>query len=372
MKSSFKLFKIAGIDIGIHYSWFIIFLLITWLLAQDYFPQGYPNWPAVVYWITAAISALMLFLSVLIHEMAHSLVAKSRHLPVSSITLFIFGGVSNLQQEPEKPSIEFIVAIAGPLSSVVLAAMFWGLSLALPSGTPAAAGLGYLAFINILLAAFNILPGFPLDGGRVLRSIIWGATGNLKKATSIASITGQVFGWGLIVFGAFSLFTGDFLGGLWIAFIGWFLASAAGASRRELTMNEYFAGTKVRDVMNSSPVIVTPNTPVNQVINDVFYQGHGRAAPVIDGEKIEGIITITDVKKLPNDKWLTTPVKAVMTKDNIYSAGPEDNLNMALQSITRYDVNQLLILDNGKLVGILSRQDILRYIQLGQELRTKN
>jgi Zn-dependent protease len=199
MRSSLRLFRIAGIDIGVHYTWIFIFLLISWSLAQGFFPQQYPGWDTFSYWITGILAALVLFASVLLHELAHSLVARARGMPVNSITLFIFGGVSNLEEEPEKPRAEFAMAIVGPLTSLALAGIFWGLTQTVENqDSPLAAMLSYLALINLVLAVFNLMPGFPLDEGRVLRSILWGTTGSLRKATDIAATVGRLFGWGLI------------------------------------------------------------------------------------------------------------------------------------------------------------------------------
>lgn len=372
MKASFRLFRISGIDIGIHYSWLLIFILIAWSLAQGYFPQAYPGWTVITYWVTGVIASLMLFISVLLHELAHSLVAQARGLPVSSITLFIFGGVSNLEKEPEKPSTEFTMAVVGPLSSLILGGIFWGLLHALTKQTsPVAAMLHYLALINVILAAFNILPGFPLDGGRVLRSILWGTMKDLKKATNIAATVGQAFGWAMIAFGVFWLFTGNFIGGLWIAFIGWFLSSAAGSSRRQLTLQEHLAGVAVKEAMNPNPVTVDQGTSVDEVVRNVFYQGRGRAAPVMQGEKLVGIVTIDDVKKLPHDRWVETPVVSIMTHAPLYSVAPEDDLNTALKLIAQHDINQVLVLRQGQLVGLLSRADIISHLQISQELGMK-
>jgi Zn-dependent protease/CBS domain-containing protein len=372
MKASFRLFRISGIDIGIHYSWLLIFVLIAWSLAQGYFPQAYPGWTTVTYWVTGVIASLMLFISVLLHELAHSLVAQARGLRVSGITLFIFGGVSNLEKEPESPGTELTMAIVGPLSSLILGGIFWGmLHILTKQSSPVGAMLHYLAFINVMLAAFNILPGFPLDGGRVLRSILWGATKDLAKATNIAAIVGQAFGWALIAFGAFWLFTGNFIGGLWIAFIGWFLSSAAESSRRQLTLQEHLGNATVREAMNPNPVTVDQGTSVAEVVHNVFYQGRGRAAPVTHGEKLVGIVTIHDVKKLPRDNWAETPVANIMTHAPLYSVNPDDDLNTAMKLIAQHDINQVLVLRQGQSVGLLSRADIIRHLQISQELGLK-
>jgi Zn-dependent protease len=281
MKSTFRLFRIFGIDIGIHYTWIFIFIFFSWTLAQLYFPQQYPGWSTVAYWVTGIVAALLIFVSVLLHELAHSLVAKRRGLPVSSITLFILGGVSNLEEEPEKPGIEFTMAIVGPVSSLVLALIFWVLvRLAPHPDTPVGAILSYMAIINLFLGIFNLLPGFPLDGGRVLRSIIWGSTNNLVRATNIATRIGQFFGWALIGAGIFVMLSVSFFNGLWLAFIGWFLNSSADASRKEVTLRERLSHIKVKDVRNLSVETIAPETTVAEMVENIFTRHHGRAVPV--------------------------------------------------------------------------------------------
>ena len=369
MKSSLRLGRIAGIEIGIHYTWLFAFILIAWSLAQGFFPQYYPGWDLATYWVTGALAALFLFVSVLIHELAHSFVARARGLPVRSITLFIFGGVSNIEREPENPKVEFAMSVVGPLASLVLAGIFWGLRQAVgEQDSPLAAMLSYLALVNALLAGFNMIPGFPLDGGRVLRSIIWGTTGNLTKATNIAAMVGRFFGWGLIGFGVFQLLSGNFLGGLWIAFIGWFLSSAADASRREVTLRERLTGVPVRNVMDQSPEIISPGTPIEEVVRDIFLQRRRRAAAVYQDDQLVGIVTISDVKRQPQQKWSQTPVREIMTREPFYSVSMDDDLNLALRLLAQHDLNQLLVLNQGQLVGFLHRADVIRYLQLSQEL----
>jgi len=369
MKSSLRLGRIAGIEIGIHFSWLLAFILIAWSLAQGFFPEYYPGWSLTTYWITGVLAALFLFVSVLVHELAHSLVAIARGLPVRGITLFIFGGVSRIEGEPEKPKVEFTIAVMGPLASLALAGIFWGVHQVVgEQDSPLAAMLFYLAFINALLAGFNLLPAFPLDGGRVLRSILWSTTGNLTKATNIAATVGRFFGWGLIGFGVFQLLSGNFLGGIWIAFIGWFLSSAADASRREITIRGQLTGVPVKAVMDQSPELVSPQTSVEEVVQGVFLQRRRRAAAVYQDDRLVGIVTITDVKGLPQQKWAQTPVREIMTREPLYSVGVDDDLNLALKLLAQHDLNQLLVLKEGQLVGFLNRADIIRYLQLSQEL----
>lgn len=372
MKSSWRLMRIAGIDIGIHYTWILIFVLLSWSLAQGFFPQLYPEWDTVTYWITGVVAALLLFGSVLLHELAHSLVARARGMTVNSITLFIFGGVSNLEEEPEKPKIELAMSIVGPLASLALAGVFWGLlQLVGDRQSPLAATFAYLALINAILAAFNLLPGFPLDGGRVLRSILWDRTGSLVKATNIAATVGRFMGWGLIAFGLFQIFAGNF-GGIWLAFIGWFLSSSADASRREITLREQLSGVRIKEVMTTNPTAINPDTTVAELVSNVFRKQHGRAVPVCQNDQVLGIVTVTDVKGLPREKWEETAVKEIMTREPLYSVTPEDDLNTALRLITKHDINQILVLHDDKCAGLVSRSDILSHLQLSQELGLKH
>ena len=369
MKGSLRVARIAGIEIGIHYSWILIFVLITWSLAVGYFPVEYPGWAGWLYWLTSAAAALLLFVSVLIHELAHSLVAKSRGLPVKSITLFVLGGVSNLETEPEKPGVEFAVAIVGPLASVAIAAVCWLLDHfnVVPVGS-AKAILSYLMTINILLAAFNILPGFPLDGGRVLRSIIWGATNDLKKATNIASTVGQVFGWLMIAAGVFMALTGNLIGGIWLAFIGWFLNGAAEASRRELELRSLWLNVRVSNVMNDRPEVITPGEPVDKLVNEIYVRRGLRYAPVVDDGKLLGIVTLADIKRIPMSEWSNTPVSQIMTRQPLKTVKPDDNMSVAVQLMAEHGLDQLPVVVEERIVGMLGRADIIRYVQIHHEL----
>lgn len=371
MKSSFRLFRVFGIDIGIHYTWIFIFVFFSWSLAVSYFPSVNANWSTATYWITGIIAALMLFVSVLLHELAHSLVARRRGMPVNSIVLFILGGVSNLEEEPDRPSAEFAMAIVGPGTSFVLALVFFGLSYLPADGTgPAAAVLSYLALINALLGAFNLLPGFPLDGGRVLRSIIWGSTGNLVKATNIAGIVGQVIGWLMIGTGIYLIFSVSFISGLWLAFIGWFLNSSADASRKEISLRERLSVIKVSEIIDSVPQVISPDTRISELVRDIFGKKHGRAVPVCDGEKLVGIVTITDVREVRHSEWDNTTVEKIMTRDPLYTVSPADNVNTAFRILAKQNINQVVVVEDGKCAGLLSRADIISHLQFVQELGT--
>lgn len=369
MASSFRLGRIAGIDIGVNYTWIFAFFLITWSFAVGVFPPLSPGSSTLGYWAAGFIEALLMFVCVLLHELAHSLVARSRGLNVGSITLFIFGGVSNLQEEPAKAGTEFYMAVVGPATSLVLAVVFYAVFLIFPVRTSlTAVTVFYLAYVNLSLGIFNLIPGFPLDGGRVLRSIIWGATKNLRTATNIAAGIGQLFGWLFIGIGVYLAFSGNILNGLWIAFIGWFLNSAADSSRRELTMRETLRGVHVRDVMDPTPACIGPETPISDVVQQTFFQAGYRAAPICQGDKIDGIVTITDVKKIPQEKWTATPVSEIMTRAPLYTVSEDDDLGAAIRLLSAHDLNQLIVLKEGRLAGLLNRSHVIRYLQLRQEL----
>jgi CBS domain-containing protein len=274
------------------------------------------------------------------------------------------------------------MAIVGPLTSLVLGFILWGLAMALAGSTVSfidlitgaklnsalASVIGYLGWINIMLAIFNMIPGFPLDGGRVLRSIIWGSSGSLVKATNAAALVGRLFGWAFIAYGLYQLLAGNWLGGIWIAFIGWFLSSAADASRREVTLREHLGGIKVKDVMNTQPGGIGPETTVEEVVDNIFRRLHGRAVPVCANDRLLGIVTIDDLKKVPREQWTTTPVERIMTRAPLYTVTPEDGVYNAFKMIAQHAINQVLVTQDSRCIGLLSRADIITHLQLSQEL----
>jgi Zn-dependent protease len=379
---SLTLGRIAGIEIGIHSSWLFIAALVAWSLAHGYYPAAYPGWPAPTYWVAAVISALALFGSVLVHELAHSLVAQARGTRVQRITLFIFGGVSAMREEPAKPLDEFLVAIVGPATSVLLGAGFWAAHVAVEglglrgaagaAGVVTAAILGYLGVVNLLLGAFNLLPGFPLDGGRVLRSLLWWASGSLRRATEWASYAGQGIGFVLLVWGVSRAFGGSLLNGLWMAFIGWFLATAAEATRHAVLLRESLRGIRVADFMDPQPATAQPEMSVHEfVLWHVLRRGR-RALPVVEDGRLVGIVTVTDVKELPQPEWPTTPVSQIMKRAPLLTVAPDAEINTALRLMVEGGVNQVPVVDGGRLVGLLSRADVLRFIQLREELHVND
>jgi Zn-dependent protease/predicted transcriptional regulator len=374
MPGTFRIGKIAGIDIDIHVSWIIILVLLTVSLATGWFRRLYPGWSTATYWIIAFLASLLLFVSVLLHELAHSLVARRRGLPVKSITLFIFGGVSNIEREPMNPGIEFQIAFVGPLTSLVIGVICFLLQVPLRgSNSPLEGILFYLAVTNILLGVFNLIPGFPLDGGRVLRSIVWKLTGNLRQATRVATLTGQVIAYLFILLGIWIFFVGDLLDGIWLGFIGWFLLSAAQSANAEGMLTSVLRGVTVREVMNPKPATVPDNISLQQLVDAYFLPGGLRYALVMQGDKLVGLITLSDIRHIPREQWGQVPVSTAMIPlARLHVATPQQSLSDVLPFMSGRDVNQLPVVENGNLVGILSRDAIVHYLEVRRSLGVEN
>ena len=371
MPGSIRLGKIAGIDIYAHLSWFIVLVLLTWSLASGWFVQLFPGWSTATYWITAFISALLLFVCVLLHELAHSLIAQVHGLTVKNITLFIFGGVATIKEEMKRPGIEFQIAVVGPFTSLFLAAIAF--LLAWPfrgSNSPTEAVLDYLAVSNFLLGVFNLIPGFPLDGGRVLRSIAWKITGNIQKSTRIASYAGQAMAFVFILLGIAAFFTGNFFNGLWSIFIGWFLLNAAQTANMQILLQNTLQGVSVDKVMNPRPVAVPANISLQKLVDEYFVPQGLQAAPVVQGEYLAGLITLTDIARVARERWAYTPVGHVMRLlEQVYVTTPEQPLHGLLEVMVTRGINQIPVVQDGRLVGLLSRESILRYLQVRQSVK---
>jgi len=370
MKVSWRIARIFGIDICVDASWLIIFGLFTWIIASYYFPSGYPNWPRWEYWVLGAVTSILFFASVLGHELAHSLVAISQGEKVRRITLFILGGVAQISEEPKEASKEFFMALVGPLTSFGIAIVCYLAFLALqPVSEPAAAITRYLSYINVLLGAFNLLPGFPMDGGRVLRAIIWKFTGNLKKATGIASSVGRGFAFAFIALGFFMMFRGAFINGIWIMMIGWFLMSAASQGYHQVIVKDMLKGVRVEDLMRRDIQTVPGDLPVQKLVDEFILKHRDRAFVVADGGDTQGIVCLEDVKKIPKDQWSSTLVSQIMTpREDLATASPGDDGNKVLAQLTTKNVHQVPVLENGKIQGIVCRTDILQFIQLRSDL----
>jgi len=368
VRNTFPLFRIRGIEVGVHVSWLIVLGLVTWSIAMGFVPQALPGIAPVEAWIIGAISAVLLFASVLLHELAHSFVAISRGLPVHSITLFLFGGVSNLTADSKDPRTEFLIAIVGPLTSFAIAGA--ALVLAnLPLDERIGVVLTYLSVVNALLGVFNLIPGFPLDGGRVFRSIIWRATGSVRRATEIAASVGQLVGFGFVAWGILGVFDGDLLGGLWTAAIGLFLQNAAGSSVQQLALEQHLQSVRVRDAFTADDDSATPELTINELIEDHILGRKRRAALVTENGRLVGIVTIGDLQKVPSGARGRTTVREVMTGlDSIVTTSPDTSLREAADILARHEFDQLPVVQDGRPIGAITRADIMRELQIRESL----
>lgn len=370
MKKNFiSLGKVKGIPIGLDFSWFMIFVLITWILAKSYFPHEFKNWTTAAYWITAGITSIIFFLSVLLHELGHSLVALKYDIKVRSISLFIFGGISNISQEPDKASHEFWISIAGPIVSFLLALIFWLISEAFNTQIYIYAIFKYLAIINLMLGVFNLIPGFPLDGGRVLRAAVWAITKDFKKSTNIAAGVGRFFGFLFILAGVFLIFSGNFFNGIWIAFIGWFLESAAASQVQSEKLHEVLSTHKVYEAASGDFGIIREGTTLQEVVDNQFLGIVRRSLIVKEDEKMIGLLTLHNINEIPKNKWDSTDVvEAMIPSSKLLTANSDEDLWTALRKMDKDGVNQLPVLENGEITGILTRDSLLTFIRQIHEL----
>lgn len=362
LQSGWKIAKIIGIPIKIHFSWIIVFGLITWSLSSFYFPKAAPDLPVFSYWIKGVIAALLLFVSVAFHELAHSFVAKKYKITIESITLFIFGGVAQMKGEPPSPRAEFWIAVAGPLSSFILAILFFFITLNTGGGVKAL--FSYLTRINLILGLFNLIPGFPMDGGRVLRSILWQRKKNFFYATQKAANVGQKIALFFIFLGIFSIF-GGVSGGLWLMLIGWFLYSAAQASYQQSTINETLYGIRVKDIMIKNLITVSPDMTVEEVINDYFLKYGFGGFPVVSEGKYLGIVTLREIKDVPKTLFKERRIGEIyLGHRKAWEISPEEDVIKALEKMIMEDAGRLVILEGEKIVGLITRNGIGRYIQI--------
>ena len=363
--------RVLGIPIDLDYSWFLIAALITWMLAVSYYPVEFKGGTSIEYWVMGAVTAVLFFASIVVHELAHSWVALRYKVPVRRITLFIFGGVSQIAGEPPSAGAEFLIAVVGPLTSFALAAVFFLLEPLLVNITPALAVAKYLALINGLLGLFNLVPAFPLDGGRVFRAIVWGANKNFRRATLIAASTGRFFGFLFIVWGVWQALRGNVANGLWIAFIGWFLESAAGAQVQQQMVQGLLVGHKVSEAMGSACAHVSGDTSLQKLI-DQEVLSHGRQCFLVDrGDRAVGLLTLHNIKEIPRPSWTTTTAAQAMIpieKLNQIDLGTE--LWAAMEKMGRDGINEIPVMLENNLVGLLSTGDIVKYLHTLQQLRT--
>jgi Zn-dependent protease/predicted transcriptional regulator len=361
---------VRGIELRLHISWLLAVGFMTWSLARGWFPQFYPGWSEATYYLVGGFAATLLFGSVLLHEFGHAFTALRLGIPVRSITLFIFGGVAELKRDADSPRAEFWVAVMGPVVSAVLAAGCWLLRpVAGALGEQVLAVVSYLALLNGVLLVFNLIPGFPLDGGRILRAILWGATKDFRRATSIAVAIGQGIAFLLIGWGLYRLIGGDLLGGIWTAFTGWFLSNAATTAGRQAAIQEELAGIRVAEVMQRQPSIVPSTITLAQLVNDHMLPGSRRAHLVAADGRLVGLVTLTDLLRQGRGAWDTLTVGEVMTPfERLVTTTPATPLTTALQQLGEGDFHQLPVLDGGYPVGFLTRAGLVQYLQLRSQL----
>ncbi|MBE0596354.1 MAG: site-2 protease family protein [Desulfuromonadales bacterium] len=371
-RSSLHLFKIFGFAVGVDASWIFIALLVTWSLAVGLFPAQFPDLAPSLYWIMGVIGALGLFASIIFHELCHSLVARRYGLPMEGITLFLFGGVAEMREEPADPKTEFLMAGAGPVASIVLGIVFWLLYAWGDGFWPLLLGgvIGYLALINWILAAFNLLPAFPLDGGRMLRAALWYWKRDLRWATRQAARIGSGFGILLMTLGAVSIISGGLVGGIWYIIIGLFLRNAAQMAYHQVVAGEVLGNERVRDRMSSEPVTVPPGITLQDLVDDYFQKYDYKMFPVAEGERLYGCITTREVKEIDRHLWPRKTVGEVVrscSPERVVT--PETEVRQAFLTMRRNGTSRLMVLDGDRLVGVITLRDILRYLSRRTDLK---
>jgi Zn-dependent protease/CBS domain-containing protein len=366
------LFSLFGFKVSIDISWFILAVLITWSLADGLFPYYFKGFSTTTYWWMGAAGALGLFMSIVFHEFFHSIVARGFGMPMKGITLFIFGGVSELGEEPNSPSKEFLVAVVGPLSSVLLSGILLLVNMAGNAvGWPAPVGavVVYLAWLNLVLAGFNMIPAFPLDGGRILRSILWAAKKNLRWATRIASGFGEAFGFFLIIVGVISFISGNFIGGLWYFLIGLFIRNASQSSYQQLLIRKALSGEPVSYFMKPQPVTVPSSASVADLVENYFYKYHYKMFPVSDDGHVEGCVTTREVRNLPKEQWQQHKVNEIETPcSDKNTISPDSDAMKALSQMNATGNSRLMVVEGGKLVGIITLKDMLKFLSFKIDL----
>jgi Zn-dependent protease/CBS domain-containing protein len=372
-RGGFPLASVLGFPITVDPSWFIIFFLITWTLAEGYFPAEYPKLPPGLYWGMGVTGALLLFFSILLHELSHAFVARQFGLKIHRITLFIFGGVSQMTEEPANAATEFWMAIAGPITSFILAFLFWilgGQMLHLEVWAPVPAVLLYVATVNLVLGLFNLVPGFPLDGGRVLRSALWYFMGDLQRATRIASGFGTGFAFLLMGWGALRLLGGNPLGGGWMILIGFFLWRASQTGYEQVLLRRLLEGASVGAIMRSDVVTLHPGMTVQEAVDQFFMRYSYHSFPVLSEGKLAGTVSMEEVRRIPPPEWPLRSLEEVMDRGAVRAAiGSSQSLLKAFQKMQQENRGRLPVVDEkGRLEGIISHRDIMHYFHLRLDL----
>ena len=360
--------RVIGIPIYLHFSWLIIFGLIVWTLSTGYFPAHYPDLPASSYWAKGLVASLLFFVSILLHELGHAVVALRHGLRTRSITLFIFGGVAQLEKDPKDGRAEFWMAAAGPVVSLALAGLFYACATLPFVGPSAAAVARYLALINLILALFNLVPAFPMDGGRLLRGALWGSMGK-ARATRIASGAGTFFAFFLIFAGVFSLLRGDSLGGVWYILIGWFIKDASAASYQQVRLDEALRGVTVRDAMVEAVATVPGSGSVAEAAREHFMRTGYGSYPVTRGEAVVGLLCLKDVLRLSAEERESTSVQGAMRPlTDAIVTDPDAPLPVAIARMAQAGTARLLVMHGDQLVGLLTMNGVIRRLKVREEL----
>ena len=372
LRSQVKLGRVFGIEIGLHYSWFLIATLIVFSLSSQFHGSN-PEWGDTTILALAITTGILFFVSLLLHELAHSLVATSNGLPVREITLFALGGVSQIEKNPASAKVEFWMAFVGPLTSAVIGTICLTATRVIggAASSPWMAMLLWLGYINLALAGFNLIPGYPLDGGRVLRAIIWWKTGSADRSTRAAARAGQAVAFGLIALGIFRYFAGDGIGALWMAFIGWFLLQAARESYAQVDLEHVLKGVRVADVMTRDCPIADGWLNLQTFVEQDLLPTGRRCFIVVEKGEVTGLVTPHEIKQIERAKWPFTTVHDIMRPmDDVRSVAPDASLMSALAFMGGSDLNQLPVVSYGHLDGVLSRAQVLSYLQTRTELRS--
>ncbi|HVY60947.1 MAG TPA: site-2 protease family protein [Planctomycetota bacterium] len=367
----FRIGSALGFEVRADFSWLILFFLILWTFTGSVFPARAPGLAPAVYIIMGVVGTFLFFGSLLAHELAHALVARAKGIPISGITLFIFGGISRMRGEAATAAQEFLIAIVGPLMSGALGGLFvllaW-LGSHFGWGTPFVVVAMHLAGLNLLLAVFNLLPGFPLDGGRVFRALVWRATGDLTRATRLASAVGRGLGYALVVFGLWQLFVGNLLGGIWLAFVGWFVAGAAETSYTQHMMKGVLEKAPARRAMTRNPETVAPDLTLERLVHDHFLERRYASFPVVEGERPIGLIALSRVNEIPRVEWARRSVRETMTPAADITVRPEEPLALVLEKMERSGIRRVLVSTDGRLEGIISARDIAEWLERSRQL----
>lgn len=370
---SIQLFKIFGFKVKIDFSWVFIFLLVTWSLASGLFPEYYKDLAAWNYWVMGVAGAVGLFFSILFHELSHSLVARRFGLRMSGITLFVFGGIAEMEEEPPNAKAEFFMGIAGPLSSVLLGGILagaWELSRLAGLQAGITGVLGYVSMMNFVLAVFNMFPGFPLDGGRVLRSALWHWKNDIRWATDIAAQVGSGFGLALMVLGVMSALGGNVVGGIWMILIGMFVRFAASSSYQQMAMQQSLEGHRVEQFMSNNPITVDPSTTVDELVSNYVYRYHHKMYPVTEDDTLIGCVSLPAIKEIPREEWAGHTVGELVEECSPETTvRPDTDAMDALRRMRRSRTSRIMVVDEeGLLKGVLSLSDLLGVLQLRMEL----